>query len=186
MENILHEVWDIPAKMAPIAWPTVIILIAIFFSVPLYRLLNSLAVTLSKATKVKIGDVEWTLSQLDEAIIDREILKTVISMAAADGRFDETETQYLQSLAAPMIANLRNLTSENKERVLQYAINMAAADGEIQSEEYEALKNKAADYNVSIPSLEKMILDECNKRNLRPPPQLLARFEEEYQQNSKG
>jgi uncharacterized tellurite resistance protein B-like protein len=172
--------WDnfIKTLAIVLGWPIIVLLVGLLYRQPLSQLIESVASNAGRA-KIKIGEgFEWSVSQLDEAIIEREILKMCIYIATADKKYDEREFQFLEGRAEAMVGNLKSLTKEAKKRVIVEVVNMATVDGEVQSQEYIAILQKAQEFGISDTELDAMVIDRCILKKAEPPPQLAPGFQQ--------
>ena len=82
--------------ITPLVWPITLLLLCLMFIKPLYKAVSARASRLDTAT-IKIGGFEWTSSELDSVLVEREILKSAILMAAIDENFSEPEKLLLKT-----------------------------------------------------------------------------------------
>ncbi len=146
------------------------------FIKPLYKAVSARVSRLDTAT-IKIGGFEWTSSELDSVLVEREILKSAILMAAIDENFSEPEKLFVENRASSMVDRLGTLSDHGRRKVLHESINMAAADKIIRKEEYRALRLRAAEYGTSEEELNRQVIEKCLQSGTEPPPELRALHE---------
>ena len=167
---------EITESLAPFAWQLTIVLFGLVFFGPLYKALHGLSSHLHRA-RIKIGDFEWSIPELDDLIVEREVLKTVVFIAAVDRDFSDPEKRFIEGRAAAMVDRTDSLSKEARKKILHEAINVTAADREIRSEEYVALRLRAREFNVDDVELDRLVLNKCLQARIKAPPEL----EDEYQ-----
>jgi hypothetical protein len=161
-----------------VSWPFIAVLIAFLYKQPVNALLSTIAENAGRA-KIKIGEgFEWSVSDVEETIIEREILKMGIYIATVDKNYSEDEFKFLESKADDMVGNLKNLSKEGKRRVLLEVINMALIDGVVKSDEYIAIQQKAKEFGVDEATIDNFIIDKCIVKKAEPPFQLIHVFEQ--------
>jgi len=122
-----------------------------------------------------------TSEELVSALVDREVLKTIIRVAMAYDGIGEREEFHLINRASPMKDHLQSLDEVSKLQVIDEAINMALMDDEIQNPEYSIILDVAEHYGLKTKQIEELVMKACFTRKGAIPPVLLKeKFEKEY------
>jgi len=111
---------------------------------------------------------------VDNIVLDREILKTMLFIATIDKDPSPSELELISEKASRMNSKLDVLDSDDKIKIIQAAIDLAAADRDFKNEEYGAIKAKAIHYNISESELNRMIKETCQTISIKLP-EVLAR-----------
>ncbi len=157
--------------LAPFAWPLTAVLLGILFFRPLKGLLASVA---SKDT-IKISGVEFSASDLQEVIRQRELLKIGIIIATSDRKYNRKEMDFLKTRAVNVGGDPGNLSSETRRRIIDMAIEMASSDDEFTDEEYREIVLRGKEYEVAPDEVDDKILSFCSALGVEPPATLLEK-----------
>ncbi len=159
------------------AWPLTIIIILSILYMPIKRLLESLAINLGKAKEVTIGGVSWKTSDLEQAVIDLEVLKSNIATAYIDNDIDPLEMDILAHKTRNMPSYIEHISKKAKEKILTESMNMAGVDGKIDPEEYILFRSKAKSLEIEFTKIDKLLIEMCITRKITPPPQLKKQYD---------
>lgn len=172
-------------EFVDIAWPVTTLIILLLFFLPMKKVLESLANNLGKAKEVTIGGVSWKTIDLEKAVTDLEILKSVIHTAYIDEDLNNGEIEFIVQKARNLPSYLDSVSKKSKEKVLIESINIACVDKKIDDEEYVLFRNIAKNFEVSRERIDELIIDICITRKITPPSQLENIFKikmKDYQQ----
>jgi hypothetical protein len=159
------------ASVCGSGWLIFAIIFLFLFSSQIRDVLKILPSRISNL-KFKFGDTEITLVDVDNVVMEREILKTMIFVATIDDDPDPRELRVIYEKASRMNSKLDVLKKDDKEKIIQAAIDLATADAVFMSEEYVAIKTKAAQYKISDAEVNSMIRKACQDSGISLPPQL--------------
>ncbi|NOR68206.1 MAG: hypothetical protein GQ532_00650 [Methylomarinum sp.] len=159
-----------------LAWPiTVLFIIKVFYQ-PIFNFLNNLSAKIVEVNKIKIGGFEFSASELENAIIEREILKIGIIIGTSDKRVNKEEMNFLETRAISMGGDPKNLSHSAKKRILKQAVLIATADKKTTDEEYEELKRIGLKYDISGDEVDSMVLEYCAELRASLPPVLQNKY----------
>jgi len=132
----------------PVITPIVVLIIALIFRKPIWSILSNIS-KMTDRQSLKLGDFEWTVYGLDQVVLEREMLRCAIIMAAADDAFREKEMNHLSNMAYGLNSHLEKLDDKMKIAVLKEAILMAVSDGVFSMAEYRVVLTKCKELNIS-------------------------------------
>jgi hypothetical protein len=154
-------------------WLLVAVVFLFLFRSQVGDILRALPSKMSNA-KIRFGDNEITLGDVDNVVLEREILKTMIFVATIDSDPSPLELKCISERSSQMNSKLDVLEVDDKRRIIQAAIDLAVVDKDFKNEEYGAIKAKAAQYNISEAYLNHMIEEVCHSNHVELP-EVLAR-----------
>jgi|SRR5262245_5608498 len=171
----LWKIWNglvgIATGFFQAGWLVFAIAALMFFKGPISEILKALPPRIHSLT-LKYNGFELSTSDVNEIVLEREILKTMISVSMADNSPDPEELAYIATRSKSMHGKLDVLTREDKMRIVEAAIQLAVADRIFKDSEYGAIKMKADQYQISDADLKKMVERECQSYGVALPPQL--------------
>jgi hypothetical protein len=177
------EAWKVLSEVLDkVEWPLIVLISVLVLKEPLNKLLLSLGNNLNRIRGLSIGEnFTFTSEELVSALVDREVLKTIIKVAMAYDGIGEKEELYLINRASPMKDHLLSLDDVSKLQVIDEAINIALMDDEIQNPEYSVILDVAEHYGLKPKQIEDLVMKACFARKAAKPPTLLReKFEKEY------
>lgn len=153
-------------------WFLFSIVFIVIFRFPINAILNEIPSRIGN-TKFKFGDIEISVSDINDVVRQREILKTMLFIATVDHDPDPEELKEIAKISRRMgSSRLDVLKQEDKREIISAAIHLAVADGVFKDEEYGAIKSKANQYQLSEAEIDKMIIDVCISENISLPSKL--------------
>lgn len=123
-------------------------------------------------TRFRFGDLEVSVSDINDVVRQREILKTMLFIATVDNDPDPAEFKEIAKISRRMDSKLDVLNVEDKKEIIGAAIQLAVADRVFRSEEYGAIRSKANQYQLSEAEVDRLIRAVCSSENIPLPPQL--------------
>jgi len=157
----LQKPWII--LLTPYAWPFIVFLFGAILVRPIYKVLLSIGVKVKASNWIKLwafeasGSSDWSRSDLERVIIEREKLKFGIAVAYVDETMAPKEIDLLFHEIGSMVDNTNKISENAKKEILQASVNMAIIDGILKKKEFEILKNKTIGFNILETELAKMI-----------------------------
>lgn len=164
-----------------VSWQFLMLIFFPWLIRPLGKLLSGLGAALGKANTIEIGGVKLGVTEVNNAITERDILKYGILISTSDHNINPKEVAFLKQIALYMGSKLEELSAEEKNRVLTGALNTAASDKDITDDEYRILKRMAKGLGIYPEDLDEKIMDWCDDMNADPPHELRIKYDQRKQ-----
>ena len=173
----ISEFWsalsNVLVAMFSSGWVIFAVIFLYLFQSPIRDILKVLPSRMSNV-KFKFGENEITLLDVDNVVLDREILKTMLFVATIDKDPSPSELELISEQALKMNSKLDVLESDDKKKIIQAAIDLATIDKDFKNEEYGAIKAKAVHYDIPEAEMNSMIKETCQTMGIELP-EVLAR-----------
>ncbi|PUB82100.1 MAG: hypothetical protein DBP02_15900 [gamma proteobacterium symbiont of Ctena orbiculata] len=160
------------------AWPLLFLILVFILFPQIKKVLDAIVSYFGKVATVQIGGVTMTVTQFEEAelekaIIELEILKSMITTAGADKKIDPPETEILTKYVTKpqrLEGYLSYVSERGKQEIFSESLVIAGADGKIDDEEYELFVRRGSKLGIELEEINSTIQEYCVEHEISPPP----------------